>query len=184
MGWKMSFAFKNNMSEETIQFSNSPMKDMGAPFGKQTGHPRCRLQHRWMLARRQAKCIGVGMANQVEVVAIQPLYWWQESVALLSGTSERHSGIGKVRNGGISGGTVPGEVTVPSRLWENRIVSALTQAVWSWRKLVGKVWLWKRSQGSIERFCDKVSFGLQESQNPSILGIFGLHSLHCGQIVN
>lgn len=126
----------------------------------------------------------MGMANQIEVVAVQTLHRRQESAALLSRASKGHDSIWKVRNSGASGRAMPGEMPLPSSLLENRVTGAMTHAVRSWWKLVGEVWFWKRSKGGKDGFSDKTSFGLQESQNPGILGVFGLHSLYCGEVVN
>lgn len=137
-----------------------------------------------MLSSWYTEGIGVGMANQVEVVTVQTLHGRQESAALLPRTSKGYGSIWKVRNCGTSRRAVPGEVPMPRSLLENRVTGAVTQAIRSWWKLVGKVRLWKRSQGGKDGFSDKMSFGLQESQDPGILGVFGLHSLYSGEVVN
>lgn len=133
-----------------------------------------------MLTRGQPEGVGVGMAKEVEVVAVQPLHGGEEGAALLAGAGEGHGCAGKVvGQGWAAGRAVPREGTPRGRL-EPGLARAVAMpgALGPGVQLVGKVRLWVGTQGSEEGLCDEARFGLEEGQDAGVFGVFGLHPLH------
>lgn len=73
-----------------------------------------------MLGGVQVEGVGVGVADQVEVVPVQPLHGRQEGAVLLRGARERHGRAGQVGQRRAAGRAVrPGEGPGGSALREN-----------------------------------------------------------------
>lgn len=139
-----------------------------------------------MLARGQPEGVGVGMAEEVEVVAVQPLHGGEEGAALLAGAGEGYGGAGQVvGQGGAAGGAVPGECPPRGRL-EHALGGTVDVpgALGPRMQLVGKVRLRERAQGSEERLSNEACFGLEKGEDAGVLGVFGLHPLHRRQVVD
>lgn len=139
-----------------------------------------------MLARGQPEGVGMGMAEEVEVVAVQPLHGREEGAALLAGAGEGYGGAGQVvGQGGVARGAVPGEWPPRGRL-EHALGGTVDVpgALGPRMHRVGKVRLREGAQGGEERLSNEACFGLEKGQDAGILGVFGLHPLHRRQVVD
>lgn len=139
-----------------------------------------------MLGRVQVEGVGMGMTDQIEVMPVQALYLSQEGAVLLRCTGERDRRAGQVRQCWAAGRTVrPGQRPRRNPLREHGGLARTVAGKLRTRgmQLIGKILLWEREswEGGL---CAQTGLRLQESEDARILGVFGLHPLHGGEIMH
>lgn len=144
-------------------------------------------EHRGVLGRVQVKGVGVGVADQVEVMPVQALHGRQEGAVLLRRARKRHGRTGQVGQRRAAGRAVwPGEGPWGRALREHgRLTRAMACELGPrWVQLIREIRLRERTQRLEGGLGAQAGLGLQEGEDARVLGVLGLHPLDGGEVMH